>query len=573
MIIRAHRLKGGGCLRERREDKGKLIFRARIWGRVALAAVFAVFYLLGAVLHADGVVDVNVPSLSVPPHPNHYILLVDASGSTVSNAVQLARYRRFLTSELPNLLYRQGFGSAIPSFDPAQDMMTIMDFGIVPAGISQPYRALANYDLRRDYVHERIIRRKAISEAQFAEIIWPSRFYMMTILSWAKSLALSRLLQAPFTGECQRTFLLMIHDGLINGETIQEEAQLTERWADRGSLQRARKTMDEVNALYMFCNADRQERSAWSGTYDHVFLEAFEVWPRAWLPWESRILSIAPFRSIRLKWEKERAAEPIGTLRLESNPEFISVTGVDKPEAVVSIQSDHVTRKMESKLAQVTTVPYVSPTALTCQPADLGVLFQIALPQADRVLGRRTVLHQSEYLLRTPPLSSCTLAHILRLVVLIAAAFLLLSILIWIWIFSKIATPIRVIFPSQITPVRIRRKIKNGNNQLRSNVHPLIETLAFTILSPPGWIQRIFLRGAILRVDTADPIQWNGSNNHETKWPLSRGNQAEELIWTRVSPLPSEARLVFEQRGHRSEYIINFPQGIAEEEYDAQRQD
>src|SRR5262245_44456670 len=69
------------------------------------------------------------PALRHPEHPNHYVVLVDSSGSAVSPRTKREIFERTLTQELIPRLYEGGFGEVVPAFSPDRDLLTLLHFG------------------------------------------------------------------------------------------------------------------------------------------------------------------------------------------------------------------------------------------------------------------------------------------------------------------------------------------------------------------------------------------------------------------------------------------------------------
>src|ERR1051325_3029280 len=76
-------------------------------------------------------------------HPNHYILLIDASGSAMPkrNGVKKEAFEKAVLRTLPMEIFENGFKKQIPLYDPQQDYLTLLHFGII-SEIYQSYSLL-----------------------------------------------------------------------------------------------------------------------------------------------------------------------------------------------------------------------------------------------------------------------------------------------------------------------------------------------------------------------------------------------------------------------------------------------
>src|SRR4051794_5576159 len=159
------------------------------------------------------------------PHPNHYILVVDASFSTVETPRRAEAYRWLLEERLPEILTSEGFGG-IPPAVPGRDFITLVTFGIVlpKYDYREAYRHLHEYSFQRDFIHP-IFVYQPFSPEQLRAVIWPRQFYQLTVLLWAKKLAVASLPAMP-DAAVNRTFVIELDDGEPNEGVVQKEKQM-----------------------------------------------------------------------------------------------------------------------------------------------------------------------------------------------------------------------------------------------------------------------------------------------------------------------------------------------------------
>src|SRR5438309_10864158 len=64
-------------------------------------------------------------TISEPQHPSHFILLIDASGSTIASKSRRERYRAVLLQHVLPQLFSGTRSAGIPPFDPRQDFVSV----------------------------------------------------------------------------------------------------------------------------------------------------------------------------------------------------------------------------------------------------------------------------------------------------------------------------------------------------------------------------------------------------------------------------------------------------------------
>ncbi len=256
--------------------------------------------------------DVFAQTLRPQDHPNHYILLIDASGSAMASKAPKGQiYRSLLEETLLTHVYETGFGEVVPPMDSAHDVLTLLDFGIVTGSAHNAYSRLRDYDLLKDFIHPVTIRQQNLSRRALLEIIKPSDTYRYTILSWAKQLALATL--QPSQGfVANRTFFIFVHDGDI----IDEQARTFERTVDEAQVERVHRILGKIQDEYLFSDGFNNDSPAWRlpKAEQHsrypFYIEAYEILSRHGIAWEEEGLGLDPVQSLRFSWIHESSTSP-----------------------------------------------------------------------------------------------------------------------------------------------------------------------------------------------------------------------------------------------------------------------
>jgi hypothetical protein len=223
------------------------------------------------------------PVLRHPEHPNHYVVLVDSSGSAVSPRTKREIFQNTLTQELIPRLYDGGFGEVVPPFSPDRDLLTLLHFGVVTGPSRDAYLRLHEYDLLEQTIHPSRVRARGVRREDLALWILPRDVYQFSFLSWVPQLALVRLHSVGGSFEANRTFLLMVHDGQPNDHTMLAEHRSIEQFSDEGSYAKAEEAVAGIQRLYLLSNGKGSGEPAWSlpaSKRDRrypIFLEAYEV--------------------------------------------------------------------------------------------------------------------------------------------------------------------------------------------------------------------------------------------------------------------------------------------------------
>jgi len=506
-------------------------------------------------------------TIKLPSHPNHYIILIDASGSTIETAEKQNKFRYLLTDFFPRFLFRNGFGASIPPIVPDEDVMSLLHFGIVNEYNDAAFKSLKKYSFFADYIHPKLINQKGVDEKRFKNMVWPDVFYRITVLAWSRPLALDFLLKRNYAGESHRVFLITVHDGLFNAGTIQEEVNLAENWGNRQQLPGVKEAIRRINESYLLTDGKRAEGRAWSQDIavgdEHFFLEAYELLSKARSHSESRLAGMKAISKSSFSWEKQKGANPKGNLVVRLNDGFLDFLKRESVSISLSFLVENNQQDKNLDLGSKLSMPVILPHSLSCERLNSAVILNVKIPFQDALLGRRIIQYQDEGDIKTPVPTKCTIAYIAKRIVLILALLFLTGLIIWFYYFSHFSTHIKIKLPSLHTPIRVlRRRDRNG----RTPLHPTLSEGAFYIWLPARWKQRLFYSGASIGVNSKEDCLFHFVINNMRFDQIGLPIKARRIgvWWEKLPAEPVTTTMTFSHKRQSSQTILCFPAGIRE---------
>jgi hypothetical protein len=446
--------------------------------------------------------------LAVRNHPNHFIFLVDASGSTASNRRKALLYRRAL-STAADLLFA-GAGAAVPAFDPARDRITLHHFGIVDQGeASTAYLRLRQYDLASALIHPQFLHRGAVTHEELASALFPRVFYRLTISHWAEELALDA--SRPKTPDlvAERTFLWKIDDRSPNEGSPEQEEEFVHSWGERTSYQAARARVEAVRRGYEWPKV--LERTVQDGPAATVFLAVYEVKPRLRDDWERRLAHLQPFSAARLRWTSEEAQRAGGELAVSlasELPRLLAGASATLEAAGSGLRGARSWRLAEGPAM---TLAVERPGRLPCAPQPVDIALRAAPRLGDALVGTAIYDYVARQALLAPPPGRCGLLRRLAMTTLwaLAGAVVLLAALAV--VLRSFATPLWAKLPGMSRLVALGW---GGPVEQRSTltVNPGSQLVRFHL--PPFLVQLLAYPGAKLRVQgpVAGSLRWSHSD-------------------------------------------------------------
>ena len=438
-------------------------------------------------------------TLKVGEHPNHFVILIDASESVVSSSTRTA-YHKALTEILIKRLYEDGFGATIPPFDPNQDVLTLHHFGIVPIDSPIPYYAhLSEYDLLTDFIHPSFIRARHVSLDTLRGKLIPDQYYGLTALSWAKHMGLNASRATTLNELSQRTFLIVVHDGKFNENLLAEEVRTIRRWSNPRNYAEAEKILDHIGNKYNFTESERQEKVHSDDQADAIFIEAFQVKLLSQMAWEGSATKIEPFDEIQLRWTGGSENESEGIIKAKLSSALLHwLSELQNPVGTLSLEGQVNTSPSAWDMKEAQTQPVAIPTAISCNPEQATALLNVVGAQSDELLGTRAVSYTYDHRLVGEVPARCTIEYWAAILAVALAMTAGLAALIYFLIFRFIKTHLEIKLPGSSVPIRIKR---SNSVPRQSSIVPRLNVPILTLRLPNKWVQRLFYNDARLVVE------------------------------------------------------------------------
>lgn len=462
---------------------------------------------------------INGQNLQIENHPNHFILLVDASGSVARPEAKKRQFERALAENLVSKLYSKGFGE-IPAYDPKQDRLTLYHFGIVTGGQQNAYSRLADYDFMTDFIHPVFERQKDVDETFLRSRIVPVQTYQYTVLSWAKQLALEKSRPAQPDEPVNRTFLIFVHDGVPNQNSLAEEVEMVNRWA-KSRYEATLPIVNSINSNYVFTDGHGVKAPAWRESVNGeasdspAFIEIYDVNSAERSKWEEEAARLRPFKSFRFQWTSESGDEPEGKLTAVLNEEikdWLKSGDVLETETVVD-------EKGKSTIKPGLDVPVRFNSSLSCGGQDgFNAGIKIGIQRSDPLLGRRTVNYVFNETVVPPGPVWCQVGFwSLNVLILLLAALAAGAVFYYVY-YRFYAVPVKIDIPGMIVPVKLMRA---GTKDIVIPIVPQTSIEVFSLRLPDLFRQYLFCRGATISLATErGSVKWSeNSRTAEIRLP------------------------------------------------------
>lgn len=522
--------------------------------------------LLSLWLCAAGTQGARGQGLRPLPHPNHYIILVDAAVPNARAEARRQLYEATLFEHLAQPLYRDGFAPAIPPYDPQQDYLTLQHFGVVTGDATTAYTRLAGHDLLTDFVHPIISREKGVEAGRLRERLRPSQTYQYTLLTWAKQLALHRSSPRDPNEPVHRTFIIMVHDGRPNEHSVMAEMEMVRRWSgDR--YQTYARLVESVDLNYRFTDGRGKEGMAWSASFgdqpagggQQFFIEAYEVVSGARAGWEAQASGLRPLKDLKMRWVADSGDPPRGTLTATLSEEF-NAWARSADDSEVSLAAGDEGELGSSPGLEV---PVTLRGALTCQPPTFGTALRATLRRTDPLLGSRTVIYTHRQAVTGPQTLYCTRAFTAAAAALATVGALMLVGFAYVVYYRRRATHFELLIPGLRAPLRVPRAGRRPGSVM---VVPQEGLEALSLRLPGRFKQWLLYRGAeVTLLDQAGecPLRWLGRDGpSRLRLPLEAG--LVPAYWNR--PPRDSSTITFNLRQGRksADVALTYPRALAE---------
>lgn len=497
-------------------------------------------------------------------HPNHYIILIDASGSARQQSKK-AMFIRAVGEVLPKRLYEDGFGKDIPPIDPERDVVSLYHFGIVQ-GVPEPYyKHLNEFDLLTQFIHPVFVRREHVDAASLQSQIFPTQIYLLTFLTWSKQMTLWHSRSPSETAH--RTFLITVHDGELNETGVQEELRTLSRNADESNYREAKQIVDqEISAKYRFIGGDAaiegsQEKVLDPGSKEPIYLEAYRVVSVAQSEYESRLEKVAPFDDLSFSRGWGLGGEATGVLDARINGAFAELLRSAEGSSGSLVVMGQTTPKTDFRaLGSRMEARVALSESASCRESSFTAVLNLDLPMKDKIVGARTVTYSYQKPFTVAPTFSCSWPFyaMIALGVFVGA---LVVLAVWYCVQYRLRTThLKITLPGLVIPLRLSR---HGVSSRRARVAPRANVQAFTLHLPHKLLQKYFYSNARLVLESAD-VYWNVTDTAGLVLPLER--RTVTALWRVVPAERVVTTLRFEQGKQHSVVHLSHPSAEARPE-------
>jgi hypothetical protein len=453
---------------------------------------------------------VGARALMIQPsrHPNHYVLLVDASGS-VAQPARAAVYRSALATAVRRM-YQDGFG-VLPPFDPERDVLTIEHFGCVAAGTADSaYRRLHDVDFLRDVIHPVIRREPHVSADRALQFAFPNTRYHLTLLIWSVPLGIAAIApQAPDQVAANRTFLIRVTDMIVNDATAREEQALIENNGRKDRVDAARAAMSDLAAKYVIGDAAGKDAPLLTETFgrradqsDSVTMHIWEIRSRALDAWAANAAQVKKLATAEIAWGSREGHSVPGVMTVQPTAEMQSAVLANATFASVQRPVPGAPRvPWSSQQPAAVTVSIVECVA-TPVPLTITALTRFV----DPLLGSVEYTVTSTEVLPLPIPPVCGLPFRILLSVLVAFGILTVAGTTYVLLFTRRWTRIDIRRPAGLKTWRLRWDMPiNVDDVLLPD-----ETEALRVDLPTGMHRWLLYRNAQLVLQSKPPgeFQW-----------------------------------------------------------------
>jgi hypothetical protein len=499
-----------------------------------------------------------------PAHPNHYVVLVDSSGSAVSPRTKREIFQRTLTQELIPRLYEGGFGEVVPALSPDKDLLTLLHFGVVTGPSRDAYLRLHEYNLLEQTIHPSHVRTRGVRREDLARWILPRDVYQFSFLSWVPQLALVRLQSVGGSFEAHRTFLLVVHDGQPNDHTVLAEHRSIEQFSDERSYAQAEEAVASIQKLYLLSNGRGGAEPAWSLPASErdrrypIFVEAYEVVARADAELERGAAGLRPFQSLAFQWTRETGDQPQGVMEGELSGELRSwLADFQGVESALRITGPGATADRRTPPGPRFDLPIFWSGPAGCGTRSLSVGLDLKLRTEDPLLGSRTLFYTPATHLAVPPPRICTVIFWARAGALVGGVLLFATLLFYYLKHRLFTTRTRVWLPGQMKPLPVERR---GSQAAQALVTPKPGLEALRLELPQTWWQALFTGGAVLTLSSAGPrALWMAGQDATPQLRLPASHRQVSARWEETPNTPTRITLTFRHGRQSSNLTISYP--------------
>ena len=499
---------------------------------------------------------------------NHFILLIDASGSVRDTG----GYAAFLRNDIVPRLYEGRIGDKIPAFDPQRDVLTLLHFGICPIDecpLATAYRYLANYRLTTDFVHAAFIRRENLTEQQLRTRIKPTRYYRYTALSWAEPMALwiARAPEDAAEDVARRTFLLAVTDGQPNEHTPQREIRMLQQRGDPASVRETEHRVEAVGAAYLFSDGEGRAGVAHHVLYPNAedpayFLEAYAVLTQEALAWKAQAAALERPFQLKFSWTTESGEQPEGVLRATLSRTLRKLIGPDAGPARVDFAYEDSTRAAAFDPGETLRIPVTVPGRVGRAARTYTARLRVSTALPDSLLGRQAVVHTFPVqTVLTPPATIYTIAYWTPRLMVLLGLMALAALVGYCAYYRFVTTHLEIELPGKLKRLRLKRRSRAHHVAFSSPQ----EGLPALTVHASRWM-RLF---APLYSGATVSLSVDGQAGAVAHWQTPDGRATEldavfkeaNAFWDRIETAPTDVTLRFRQGSQESIVTVSYPPG------------
>jgi len=487
-------------------------------------------------------------------HPAHYVLLIDASGSNVATKAKTDAYRKALGAAVERL-FSTGFGPVVPPIDRQQDFVSVYTFGIVPNDASGfAYQHLRGRNLF-DLVQQRLSWMRHASSEDVARAVKPERFHALTLMVWAPHLALHAA-QAPDNAtHAQRTYQIVVSDGLGNQGSLEAEEELIRRWATGDSVERAAQAVAAIQRQYRVRDGADRWRKTFGPPLTPLYLEAAEVEVRDIVDLTVAGAAVNPFGKIDFSWDREHDGNSSGTVTAIASSRMRAL--------LTKLHSKSWRMRIDGAMTGSGEHPTLNGPLIAsamrrgrspCQAETLRYELEGVAAYRDALFGLRTLRLSAYGSLPTPLPARCTVAFLAGRAGAGAGVLAAITTLVWFVYYSRFSTHIAVFEPASTIGTRLRwDQVVRKNARLIP--HEAGRPALILSFKTNSLVRMLFYRQARATLITEPPgiLQW--PNGDETV----RVSDYEQLIarWTGASKAFHQISVILERGPRRAEYVLD----------------
>lgn len=469
-------------------------------------------------------------------HPNHYLFLVDSSGSSRWDAPTTKNLNDALRVAVDRA-YADGFG-VIPKLDPAQDVVTVHHFGLVPDG--QPgiaYQRIHEFPLPENFIHVLAARERGLAAERVHALLYPRERYRLTFFELAESCALARLASAtPAAETANRTFLIFIRDHELAGQPLEmihdgapeQYDQVMKVWAG-------------VRRDYTFSIPPLWTQNFGVDSGGKITIDVKEIKSNAIETWTADIAKVEGIGDHSFDWSGANA----GVLSLDYTNELQSTVLRDAPAASLRVNGVDV---------PAAAGPHIRLSVPGCEPMPANVELTATPVRVDPTLGRVVLQFNTTQSYQVPVPTRCGLLFRILMYVLIAIALLLLLAAIY-WIrYTRYLTHIVVSKPVGLRVWPLRWDRPDGIPE----AVPASETEVLRLKLPSRALRSTVYRNARLVLSSEPPNQFQWNDSDAESMAISAAG-AEAVVRRRGGEAKTARLTVFVEKNKRTAVFHNTP--------------